>query len=454
MVSDAAKLTKVIFLVSLFCLLPLWNIPHTIAARYLFAGLILTVVVFSNINWKGFFSSNKILLVFYCYLLIHLAFFSTNFKFALSNFLAQWMKLILFSLLGAGAGSILAKEKSRKYLLYMGLGFSFPLLVHLGLSIQEGLKRTGIPWGYWGINEIHGDLGYTAIHATVFLSAFSLYQAKLNLERAIAAILLIACIASPLVASSRGGTAFAFISLILILLVNLAIKFKDKLTARRQLAGLLVILTVLTLVFKIGSIADPGRWNGIESRLEMGLKGDPIKINCDGVGVLRSALEAEGRTITPELSRAVESIGSGDGSRVMTARAALALSAAYPMGIDQSKEAYQIAIARICEPTIVMSHAHDGWIDTALAIGIPGAILYFLVLANFARLGLLSIQSDVSNRPYAVALFVLSVVWIVRAFFDSTQRDQMLEMQVFTIALMHGFIVNNTTHHAGTEAQT
>ena len=315
--------------------------------------------------------------------------------------------------------------------------------MHLGYSLHEGLKRGAIPWNYWGINITHGDLGYTALHATIFLSVFFLYQAKNYYEKALALFLLFSCIASPLIAGTRGGTAFVLISLIFVSLVNLAIKFNDKITLKRQFLGLLAILLVLVAVVTIGSAADPGRWNGVISRLEMGLKGDALKINCEGVGVLQKTLENEGQVITPEISRILQSINEGDGARVMTARAALLLSVANPMGINQSKKAYQIAISKICNPAIHLSHAHNGWIDTALAIGIPGAILYFLVLLNFARLGLRSIQFDEINRPYAVALFTMSTIWIIRAFIDSTQRDHILEMQVFTIAFLYGFIVSH-----------
>jgi hypothetical protein len=234
----------------------------------------------------------------------------------------------------------------------------------------------------------------------------------------------------------------------------MAVRFKDKITIKRQLLWLAGISLILMTVIKVGSVADPGRWNGVIARLEMGLKGNALEIVCGGTGVLRKSLEHDGQVISPEISKLLDSIASGDGSRVVTARAALSLSAAHPMGINQSKLAYQIAIEKVCNPTIVMSHAHDGWIDTALAIGIPGAILYFLVLANFAKSGLRSLRLDETNRPYALALFVTSVIWIVRAFFDSTLRDQMLEMQVFTIAFLHGFIVSNSTHPAENQRQS
>ena len=448
MISHTSQLTRGLYFTSLFALLPLWNIPHTIAARYFFAILLLVVVAFSNPGWKAFFRHNKILLVFFAYLFVHLIFFSIDFESALENFTAEWMKLILFSVLGAGAGLTVARYRPGKLMFLLGLAFCIPLLIHLGVSFYEGLQRRAIPWGYWGINEIHGDLGYTAIHATIFLSVYFLYQARRSHEKALSLCLLSACIASPLLASSRGGTAFVLIALVFVSLAALAARFKDRLTLKRQLAGVIAVLLIVLTVLEIGSLVDPGRWNGVMARMGMGLKGDPIRVTCDGIGVLQKQLESEGQVITPEISSVLRSISGGDGARTMTARAALILAADNPMGIDQSKKAYQIAISRDCDPAIFMAHAHNGWLDTALAIGIPGAVLYLLVLLNFANLGLKSLKQNDVMRPYAIALLVMSTIWIVRALLDSTQRDQMLEMQVFTICFLYGVLVNHKNSDA------
>jgi O-antigen ligase len=442
MVSSFERSRNVAILVCLLGLVPLWNIPHTIAARYLFAGLLLVIVVASNPDWKLFFRKNTILLVLFAYLLVHLIFFSIDFHVALDNFRAEWMLLILFSVLGGGTGLLLPKDKSRTLLLFLAIAFSIPLLIHLGLSVHEGFKRGAIPWAYWGIAGFHDKMGYTAVHATIFSSVFFLYQAKNRLEKTIALILLFACITSPLIASSRGATAFVFFLLVFVFLIHLVINFRVEAGRRKRVFALLSIMLGLIVVGKIGSEADPARWTGIITRLELGLHGDPIEVNCGGIDVLRKTLEDEGRAITPEIEQAMRTVIEGDSARIMTARAALALSLSHPMGVDQSRDAYKIAMSEICKPAILLSHAHNGWIDTALAIGIPGAILYFLVLLNFSRLGFIHIRTGGVARPYAIALFVTSTFWIIRAFIDSTQRNQMLEMQVFTIALLYGFIAS------------
>jgi hypothetical protein len=453
MSTPALRFATIVFLTSVFGLLAIWNMPHAIALRYAFAVLLLISVVISNPGWRLFFRKNWILLIFFSYLVVHLILFSTDFDQALENFQEEWGKMILFSLLGAGAGVTIPHGASRRLPLFLGLAFSVPLLIHLGLSVREGLTREAVPWNYWGIHESHGDLGYTAIQATIFLGVFFLYQARHSFEKALSVFLLSVCIASPVIAGSRGGTGFVLILMACGYLVTLAAPSNKTAAPGKPYLGPIVILSVVALVVLViaqavstnDSVGDPGKWGGLVARLKMGLKGDPLVVNCEGVGVIQKILEDEGRLSAPDIARVLHSVTSNEAARVMAARAALSLCAAHPMGINQSRQAYQIALSEICTPKILLANAHNGWLDTALAIGIPGAILYFLVLLNFAWLGLGSLRKSEIVRPYAVALFLMSTVWIIRALFDSTQRDQMLEMQVFTIALLYGLIVSQKT---------
>ena len=108
--SSIKNIHKGLFFLSLFALIPLWNIPHTIAGRYICEGILLLTTIFYKPNWKLFFQNVKILLVFFIYLLIHLIFFSKNFNTAFSNFRGEWMHFILFSIIGAGVGLTLGKK--------------------------------------------------------------------------------------------------------------------------------------------------------------------------------------------------------------------------------------------------------------------------------------------------------------------------------------------------------
>jgi O-antigen ligase len=125
----------------------------------------------------------------------------------------------------------------------------------------------------------------------------------------------------------------------------------------------------------------------------------------------------------------------GDGSRMVVLRAGLELAWAHPLGGDGSRQAFQKLLRQECpNPVISMAHAHNGWIDTMLAIGIPGAALYMWVLLSFLRSGYAALKRDGLANPWALVLLSLSVFWIVRGFTDSVFRDHMFEMQGFMLS--------------------
>jgi len=438
------RLQKTIFFLALFLVIPLWNIPHTIAGRYICEGLLLITVLSYKPDWKEFFQKNKFLLVFFTYLFIQLIFFSQDFQIAFSNFRGEWMHFILFSIIGAGVGLTLGKKDSSKLLLYLGIAFSIPLYIHLVLFLVKAISIGAIPWRYWGISEIHGDFGYPALEAIMLFFTYYLYQAKGRRERYLAICLMLICIISPFLAESRGGTGFAIAGIFFIFIAHFFIGNTIKAGLYKKILRLFIAIFLIVCTFQIGVMSDPTRWGGILSRLSMGFQGNPSEVYCNGIESLKDTLTSKGIIITPEIQKGLDSVVDGDGARMMAARSGSMLALKNPMGIDQSKQAYQQAITTFCggPPKIFISHAHDAWIDTALAIGIPGAMLLLLVLFQYARLGYRALKDNSTAFPYGMALFASACMWILRGLLDSTMRDQMLEMQAFIFALLLGMIIS------------
>jgi hypothetical protein len=442
MPSNLKRFQNLIFFPLLLVLISLWNIPHTIAGRYICEGLLLIAVLAYKPDWKIFFSANKALLAFFAYLFIQLLFFSTDYQLAFSNFRSEWMHFILFSIIGAGAGLILAKNSSLKILFVLGIAFSIPLYIHLLLALVKGIKLGSIPWGYWGINEIHGDLGYTALQASILLFTYYLYQEKS--KRLITLALIAICVSSPLLAASRGGTGFVLLAIAFISLSYFFLSEGAKISLQNKIIGVLLVFIFIMGTYQIGVISDPNRWGGVISRLSIGFQGDPGAVYCDGINTLEDAIKSKGEVITPSIQKGLDSVVDGDGARIMAARSGAALMIDSPMGINQSKQAYQQAIVKRCggQPTIFISHTHNAWIDTALAIGIPGALLLLMTLLAYARKGYRALKSTTASvAGFGIALFASSFIWIARGVLDSTQRDQMLEMQAFILAFLLAIIL-------------
>lgn len=438
------RVHKFFFITSLALLIPIWNIPHTITGRYICEAILLITVSLYKPQWSLFFQKNKVLLIFFAYLIAQLIFFSHNFTIAFSNFRAEWMHFILFSLIGSGVGLILGRENSKSTLLYFGIAFSFPLYIHLILSLIRGIAIGSIPWSYWGINEIHGDLGYTALQAIIFLIGSFLYEAKTKTQRIITIALALVCVASPLLAESRGGVGFTLFAIIFMLATHTLMKSRLRLFSLKNILGFCCISLIVLGVYKIGITTQPERWGGTFSRLLLGFQGNPTDVYCQGIGSLESELQSKGQQITPSIQKGLNSIVDGDGGRVMAMRSGISLIPSHLMGINQSKQAYQQAISQQCNgtPKIFISHTHNAWVDTSLAIGLPGTILLILALMQYARSGYqaLRINAD-SISAYGATLFTNASVWLLRGGLDSTMRDQMMEMQAFTMAMLLGLII-------------
>lgn len=427
---------NMIFLLILL-LLAVWNLPHTIALRHLI-GLVLLILVFtSRFEFREFRDNCRLLPAFFIYLVLHLLFLSSDFSEALNSFKGEWLKLILFSLIGWGGGVSLRHKSPTIILLATGLACCIPLLVHIVLTVNEGLKLGSIPWGYWGINEIHGDLGYTALSASILLGSLLLFQKKTGkYTNSVLVILLIVCIVSPLLAKSRGGYAFVVITLFFMMLLHVMLTKGRALRNRGRVmaAGLAASMIIMSSLIAFSS--DEDRWSNITNRVSLATLGDPIILTCKGLPYLQEELAKAGIPATAINAADIYSVGDGDGLRMLLLRTSLHLIPEYPLGINGSKDAYRIAISRKCDPAIIAFHLHNGWLDTALAIGIPGAILYFLILLSYARQGFRKAKRYTDRMPYAVALLAMSVLWLLRSLFDSAQRDQMLEMQIFLLTFL------------------
>jgi hypothetical protein len=428
-----AKSKDYLFYLALFSLISLWNIPHTIAARYLCEGLLLAIILTASLGWEPILKRSKLVILFTAYLFIQMLFFSSSIREGLIGFKSEWMHFVLFSIVGAGSGLYASKTKLQNPLLFAGTAFSIPLLIHLSLTLYKGFDLGAIPWSYWGISEIHGDLAYASLQASILLTVYFLAIAKTRFQYVLTSLLLIACIASPLIAQSRGGVIFAVGSIFFTLICYLFFK-PSKTPLRRQTILLsTVVLICLGFAIKGGVSFNTDRWGGIMSRAIAGLQGDAILVFCNGIEILRNDYKSKGIPITPQIESQFSVIQDGDGARVMVARSGLLLMAEHPMGINGSKVAYQIAINQFCgkAPVIFISHAHNGWIDTALAIGIPGALLLLFVIINYGVQGFRLSKGSEPLNVIGLALFISAFIWSLRALLDSTLRDQMLEMQAF-----------------------
>lgn len=359
--------------------------------------------------------------------LIFFPIFSTNPQVAADNLLGQWGK----GLMAMAAGAALAwwiGHRRVGSVLALGLAAFVPVAIYLAMFLVKMLKTGAIPWAYLGIEEHHSYLGYAVAQTILLLSAaFLVVRGKIRVL--LGALVLMALISMALI-QSRAGLAFGLLAGLLVLAASLKVVGRRELWRMGLAAASLVVLA--GIAFTLAARTD-ARWQNIGDRLSAGWMGDAIQIECEGTDLVEPAIRARFGP-GPKTDQIIGHIRDGDGARVVLLRAASELAAQNPWGLDGSRTAFQKRLREICqEPAYKMSHAHNGWLDTALAIGWPGVALLLLVLFYFFRLGWTNLIREEQINPWALILVATPVFWALRGLIDSSFRDHMLEMQGFIL---------------------
>jgi hypothetical protein len=354
---------------------------------------------------------------------------------AFESLLGQWGTGVLAMLAGAGVAAVFYnKDKGAAF--YLGLVSAVPILVHLSLFAWKTWETSSIPWGYWGRETHHADLGYAAGQSVVLLAA-AIIAGHRKTMRPMAIVLIIACLLSTALAHSRAGLGFSLIGGLLVV----GASFLARVSYRQKhiLISLIGIVVVGALVLTM-AVRNDVRWRNMTSELAAGFYGDAIQLECEGTASIEPEVIAN---YGDQSQRLIASVQYGDGSRIVVLRAGIALALKHPWGSDGSRQAFQKLLRQECaNPAISMAHTHNGWLDTILALGWAGALLYLGVLLFFMKQGLSYLHHESGLNEWVLVLVALSAFWILRGFTDSVFRDHMLEMQGFVLAF--AFVVSRS----------
>lgn len=349
---------------------------------------------------------------------------------AWANLVGQWGRGLLAMIVGAGL-AILLRRQGQGSAMQLGLLSAVPVLVHLALLSGQFMQTGSVPWGSWGRETHHADLGYAAGQAVILLSAA--FVAGDSRYRPAALMLILAALLSTVLARSRAGFAFAVLGCLLVLGQVYWLSSRER--RRNVMLALLGLVVVGGSIFVLATKNDP-RWRNMTDQLSAGLLGDELLIACKGVSTIDEEIRRQ-HGETGRVSEILASVQGGDGARVVALRVGMHLVFSHPWGSDGSRFAFQRLLAEECpEPAMPLLHAHNGWIDMMLAIGWVGALLYLIMLAYFLWHGRVNLRrsSNPDSRVWALVLTSTAAFWLLRGFTDSVYRDHMLEMQGLILA--------------------
>jgi hypothetical protein len=422
-------------------------------------------------------------LLAWCVFLLLFPFWAVHPQEAWANLRGQWMNSMFAWAIGFGAVWLLGPRGPGLWSL--ALASAFPLLVHLlvagaawagllgdqlptFLSFKDAaLRLAGLlpagslswagwqpfPLGFWGVEDMHGNLGYAACQAIVLFSVLLLSGWRQQQHRsALAALLAIGLsLASILVASSRGAFLYALLVMLLAALVHYVrlvpvLPSADQGRRPRRLGLLLAVLTVLAAVAALAFNAASRdlRWQTMADKVRIGLaQEDPAQLLCEGLSAeaeqkIRQAYSHRSPAYVDDL---ITGLKIQDGGRILLMRVGLDLVLENPRGQDGSRGSYKTLIEQKCGhlPHLTFAHLHQSWMDLALGLGWLGAGLFAWLLLSFARAGWRAIGPGEAGT-WGYALLLMASFWFLRGFADSLYREHYLQMQGMLMAYLYGCI--------------
>ncbi|MDP1655950.1 MAG: O-antigen ligase family protein [Hylemonella sp.] len=399
---------------------------------------------------------------------------------ALVNLKGQWGASILAWIVGLGAVLMLGRRGPGVWALagasafLVGIHLLLTLMAWVGLfgplqgsalswsAIWQATMATvdprsgavwswqSFPWGFRGFDPMHGNLGYTASQTIVLLIAsFVLARQAHKLPRVwMAATGIILCFFSTVVANSRGAVLFSLLVLLLAVVAYLlrvraghGERSQESFGTKSHARWVLPLMGILLVIVFTQSLQKDSRWRSMLDNVRVGFMiTDPVNFQCNGLtpedeAAIRLRFADKPSSYADKL---IENL-IGDGGRIVLMRAGLQMVGEQPWGLDGSRQSYKKLMAARCShtPVFEFAHAHQGWIDTSLALGWGGVLLWALLMVYLLVTGWRALGRE-AGAPWAWALFLLSAFWILRGFADSVYREHNLQMQALLLGYLWG----------------
>ena len=402
-----------------------WCIPETISLRYFFALVILLILAFHSqyklLN-KDPLNTNLILFILFLFLYLIL---SNDFSKSLKSIKSEWLKFIIFSIMGAQlAYSNLDKKK---ILLYMGIGFSLINYLYI-FYFCIYLKNLDVP----KFLIHHGYIAYASLTSTLLLLAvlISNNNKKINI---LVLITIIINLFATVFSDSRGGIIFNLLSICLFILLVVYLKKNSKLKILITLLSMIIIMSFLILITNSMS----KKYNDFENIITIGLVSNPIDVLCKGYTLdpNQSNLENEN---SENFKKAISDLNKeGISARIVTIRASFLLLKYNLWGKNlDTINSYKLILREWCDgkPKIELANSHNGWLDLTHALGIIGLTL-FIFFFIYPLIIFFRSLNRIKENDYWISIggFIFVFMWLVRGMVDATMRDHMLEIQAFFI---------------------
>jgi O-antigen ligase len=436
---DSAKL-DVLGAGLLFALVLVWQIPNVMALRklmilalcvlYLPKGLGLIASRCRNVAVDTWTRRMVILYVaLISWMLVVAIFISDQPLGSLRDIRGEWLTATLCLIVGLGAGRVLTNARTGRG--HFGVSAAFwGLVAHAILQLCVALwilmQQGELPEHFAGISDHRANVTYTNAIALAILIAEAIAvmfgRARfLGLSwssmLAVYTLLLLSTFAS----GSRNGV---IVVLVLTFVGGASVLFIGQKLRHGRHFGPMVVgsLLLLIAVAWLGVAADP-RWQRIAATI-------PVAWDVDSTNFW----------VNPYVPGAPPAADGGEIDisvyhRIALARVAWRYLKEHPLGTDATRDSFRTLLIQKY-PNAVMAHSHNGYLDFGIATGFPGLLLWVSFVVAMAWYGFRRYRQ--TGSPYAAALVLLVVGYLLRGGLDSIFREHMLEQFLLFAGLLMG----------------
>lgn len=426
-------------------LLFIFSLDHVIALRKLL--LVIAFLLAFKSFWEAMqeksrplVTATKIFLLLQVWMLIVSCLLAKQPSASLSEWVGQWLPAMMTFVIGIGLARTLMqsslKDTDSRMLIVMLIVIPITLYqcVNAIVVIHDMILKGTFLTQQSGISDHKANIGYLIALLEPILIADMLSRVfkgsrLIPVPAWVTVVLLVLAIFSLITASSRNGIIIMLMAFVL----GAGLMFAEirKVYSQRKIIAFILATLGFVFLFAFVSYKSDPRWQNFSETVPIAwdIDRDLLWLNSDGLNL---PLTKSGNPV--ELSAYNRIAWAHEGGRMLME---------HPWGIEIARDTFRTLEVEK-HGHAGMSHSHNSWIDFGLNVGLPGLLLWGLILLIQARYGwqAWSIHKD----PLGLALTILIIMFAVRGLFDSIFRDHEIEQFMLVAGLLFSAIYHGQSN--------
>ena len=347
---------------------------------------------------------------------------------SLMEWKGQWLPSVLCFAIGTGLAYVLSSRPHHESGRLIAMVVFIPAVLYITINsgyvlfemLQAGSFLSQLP----GISDHKANVGYMISILEPILIGDILLRLTQNkrllpISGPTSSIVFVLMLLSLLAAGARNGIIIMLLALLigsLLTIKELNSKFSARRVRRTAAGFFLIFCTFLVAAY----LTDP-RWKPFIATV-------PVAWDIDHHQAWKNRDLAE-----LKLKYGVKGIDESTYLRIAWAHEGLRLLVAHPWGTEIGRNTFY-RLESEAHGQVFGRHSHNGWIDFGLNVGFPGLLLWAAFFFSLGHAGWKAWRSQ--QNVIGLALLLLVIMLALRAFFDSTFRDHIIQQFMLVAGLL------------------